>query len=196
MVPCLLPIFLHSCEIKSGSGLGTKLDEMCLVSLQNLSTVHSTEWQLETRLHWVRLNIILDGELFAYPTYFTQHIHLIAILIPSTTSDTIYLVSAAVYSRIWRKHIIILLTNLQKLPCWVPVATCATTSGIEWSHIPAIHPALHGAYNKQMISVPAAGRDLAVRMRAIVPAPIFPACGGAPTYCYAEQWSYLMTVRL
>ena len=78
---------------------------------------------------------------------------------------------------------------------WVPVATCATTSGIEWSHISAIHPALHGAYNKQMISVPAAGRDLAVRMRAIVPAPIFPACGGAPPYCYASAVvTYTVTV--
>ena len=30
MVPGLLPIFLHSCEIKSGTGLGTRLHSDCI----------------------------------------------------------------------------------------------------------------------------------------------------------------------
>ena len=60
--------------------------------------------------------------------------------------------------------------------CWVPVATCGTTSGIEWSqivHISANHPAWGiQQTDVEMISVPAADRDLVVRMRAIVPVPI------------------------
>ena len=71
----------------------------------------------------------------------------------------------------------------------------ASLVGCQWQHVP-LRVALndlrsfiylqiiqHGAYRTAQQTddnCPAADRDLVVRMRAIVPAPIFPACGDAP----------------
>lgn len=68
--------------------------------------------------------------------------------------------------------------------------------GCQWQHVPLrvalndLRSANNGAYRTAQQTDDkclAADRDLVVRMRVLVPAPIFPACGDAPTYCYAEQ---------
>ena len=116
-----------------------------LVSPQNLNTV---QWQLETRQHWVILNIIpvLDGELFASISHIlcithSSNCNSDAILhILQLAVKSIYIVSAVALQWLLAFGENTLssspLANLQKLsPCWVPVATCATTSGTEWSQI-------------------------------------------------------------
>ena len=141
MIPGLLPIFLHSCEIKSGSGLRTRLDEMCTEpsQSQNLNTVTAgNKTTLSMLKHNIRWWVICISHILY--TIHSSNCNSDTILPILTFSQPavkfIYIVSAAVLQWLLslRKHIIVL-TNLQKLPCWVPVATCATTSGIEWSQI-------------------------------------------------------------
>ena len=44
MVPGLLPIFLHGCEIKSGSGLGTRLHTLNMERDEQLLTVQNSAY--------------------------------------------------------------------------------------------------------------------------------------------------------
>ena len=71
MVPGLLPIFLHSCEIKSGSGLGTRLGyvyvQLCMRVTILALVVNSTNFtELHTLILAVRSYALLLQRIDCY----------------------------------------------------------------------------------------------------------------------------------
>ena len=68
MVPGLLPTFLHSCEIKSGSGLGWRLP--CV-----LHTWHIANWVFSI-CQFFGQNILYSSSIFIWTSKQIQHKHL------------------------------------------------------------------------------------------------------------------------
>ena len=61
MIPGLLPIFLHGCEIKSGSGLGMRLSLLTFIVLSLISANVDFPTDLDYSFHTGQLNTTLNS---------------------------------------------------------------------------------------------------------------------------------------